>query len=176
MSKEKIGADRENVIFHIRQVLAGERKFENAAQGVSRMILEKKVEKRVRGGKPVYDFEFFREGPKHIIGLYDKINDFVHFVKSATEDSSAAEMAFVLVGEPGNGKTFFVDYICRKYREFLAQRKNRKYTFKFVDLDKALGYDQKIAEMHSLTFEDPLVLAMNLSEDQNDSQKFLAKA
>ena len=176
MSKEKIGADRENVIFHIRQVLAGERKFENAAQGVSRMILEKKVEKRVRGGKPVYDFEFFREGPKHIIGWYDEINDFVHFVKSATEDSSAAEMAFVLVGEPGNGKTFFVDYICRKYREFLAQRKNRKYTFKFVDLDKALGYDQKIAEMHSLTFEDPLVLAMNLSEDQNDSQKFLAKA
>ena len=176
MSKEKIGADRENVIFHIRQVLAGERKFENAAQGVSRMILEKKVEKRVRGGKPVYDFEFFREGPKHIIGWYDEINDFVHFVKSATEDSSAAEMAFVLVGEPGNGKTFFVDYICRKYREFLAQRKNRKYTFKFVDLDKALGYDQKIAEMHSLTFEDPLILAMNLSEDQNDSQKFLAKA
>ena len=176
MSKEKIGADRENVIFHIRQVLAGERKFENAAQGVSRMILEKKVEKRVRGGKPVYDFEFFREGPKHIIGWYDEINDFVHFVKSAAEGSSAAEMAFILVGEPGNGKTFFVDYICRKYREFLAQRKNRKYTFKFVDLDKALGYDQKIAEMHSLTFEDPLILAMNLSEDQNDSQKFLAKA
>src|SRR3989338_3013105 len=171
MSKEKIGADRENVIFHIRQVLAGERKFENAAQGVSRMILEKKVEKRVRGGKPVYDFEFFREGPKHIIGWYDEINDFVHFVKSATEDSSAAEMAFVLVGEPGNGKTFFVDYICRKYRQFLSQPQNRRYTFKFVGLDEALGYDQKVAEMHSLTFEDPMILAMNLFEDQAESEK-----
>ena len=176
VSEARAVADNERLNCHITQVLAKERRFENAAEGVSRMILEKKVEKKVRGGKTVYDFEFFREGPKHIVGWYDEINDFVHFVKSAAEDSSAAEMAFVLVGEPGNGKTFFVDYVCRKYRQFLAKPQNRKYTFDFVGLDEALGYDQKIAVMHSMTFEDPMILAMNLFEDQNAAKKFLAKA
>lgn len=176
MSKEKMRANDEPLIFHIAQVLAGERLFENAAESVSRMILEKPVEKRVHGGKTVYDFAFFREGSRHIIGWYDEINEFVHFVKDAAEGGSAKAMGIVFVSEPGTGKTFFVDYICRKYREFLAQKKNRKYTFKFVGLDKALGYDPKVAELSSMTFEDPLILAMNLCEEQNDSKKFLAKA
>jgi serine protein kinase len=169
-------ADNARLTFHVREVLEGKRKFENAAQGVSRMILEKEIKKISRGGKTVFDFEFFREGNKHIIGWYEEINDFVHFVKSAAEGGSAKEMAFVLVGEPGNGKTFFVDYICEKYRHFLTRPENRKYTFKFVGLDKALDYNEKVAEMHSMTFEDPIILAMNLFEDPNESKEYLAKA
>jgi serine protein kinase len=168
--------ENETLGYHLKKVLAGERRFENAAQSVSRMILEKKIEKKIRAGRTVYDFAFFRQGKKHIIGWYDEINDFVHFVKSAAEGGSAKEMAFVLVGEPGNGKTFFVDYVCAKYREFLSRPENRKYTFKFIGLDKALGYDEKVAEMHSLTFEDPMILAMNLFEDSDKSKEFLAKA
>ena len=171
MPEKILVADNEKLNFHVQDVLRGQRKFENAAESVSRMILEKKIEKKTRAGKTVYDFEFFREGKKHIIGWYEEINDFVHFVKSAAGGDSAAEMAFVLVGEPGNGKTFFVDYICKKYRQFLSQPQNRRYTFKFVGLDEALGYDQKVAEMHSLTFEDPMILAMNLFEDQAESEK-----
>jgi serine protein kinase len=176
VKNNNVVADNESLIFHLQEVLAKKRKFETVAQSVSRMILEKKVEKKTRGGKTVYDFEFFRQGKRHIIGWYDEINDFVNFVKDASEGGSAAEMAFVLVGEPGNGKTFFVDYVCRKYRQFLARPENRKYTFKFVDLDKALGYDPKVSEMHSLTFEDPMILAMNLFEDSNESKEFFAKA
>ena len=176
MSFDALIAKNEGLIFHVREVLAGVRKFENAAESVSGMILEKPISKKSRAGKTVYDFEFFREGKKHIVGWYDEINDFVHFVKSASEGGSAKEMAFVLVGEPGNGKTFFVDYICEKYRKYLMELRNRKYTFKFVGLDKALSYDEKIAQMHSMTFEDPMTLAMNLFEDQNESKEFLSKS
>lgn len=172
---DKVSTDQKNLFFHIKEVLAGKRRFENAAQSVSRMILEKKIEKRVRGGRIVYDFEFFRQGKKHLIGWYDEINSFVHFVKDAAEGGSAKEMAFVLVGEPGNGKTFFVDYICLRYREFLSKQENLKYTFAFTGLDKTLGYDPKVAEMPSLTFEDPLILAMNLFENISDSKENLSK-
>ena len=57
-------------------------------------------------GKSTFDFRIFRESKKHIIGMYDEINSFVSFVKDASEGGSSKEMAFVLVGEPGNGKTF----------------------------------------------------------------------
>lgn len=167
--------ERENLTYHLKEVLAGNRRFENAAQSVSRMILGKKIEKRVHAGKTVYDFEFFREGPKHIVGWYEEINDFVHFAKDAAQGGSAKEMAYVLVGEPGNGKTTFVEFICDKYRRFLSLQENRKYTFKFVGLNEALGYDEKVATMHSLTFEDPMMLAMNLFESSDESKKFLAK-
>lgn len=161
--------------FHIQNVTDGTRKFENAAQLVSRMILEKKVEKKIHAGKPVYDFEFFRQGKKSIVGWYDEINDFVHFVKDAAEGGPAKEYAFVLVGEPGNGKTFFVDYVCSKYREFLSLEGNRKYTFSFTGLDKALGYHEKVSELESVTYEDPMILAMNLFDSKQKSMEYLAK-
>ncbi len=176
MSGEIIINDNEKLIFHVKEVLAERRRFENAAQGVSRMILEKKIEKKNRAGKTVFDFEFFREGKQHIVGWFDELNDFVHFIKDAAEGGSAKEMAYVFVGEPGNGKTTMVEFVCTKYRQFLARPENRKYTFKFVGLDKALGHDEKVKEMHSLTFEDPMVLAMNLFENIDESKEFLAKA
>ena len=48
-----------DLVTHLKEVLAGNRRFENAAQGVSRMILEKPPQKKVRAGKTVYDFPFF---------------------------------------------------------------------------------------------------------------------
>lgn len=119
------------VIEHLTAVKEGRRRFENAFQGVARMILEDRIEKVVVNGKTTYDFNIFRTGPKHIIGMYDEINSFVSYVKDAAEGGSSAEMAYVLVGEPGNGKTFFVDYLCGKYRSFLIRDPNRKYTFRF---------------------------------------------
>lgn len=175
MSGEIAIAENEKLFFHVKEVLAGRRRFENAAQGVSRMILEKKIEKKPRAGKAVFDFEFFREGIYHIIGWFDELNDFVHFIKDAAEGGSAKEMAYVLVGEPGNGKTTMVEFVCTKYRRFLSRPENYKYTFKFVGLDKALDYDEKVKEMHSLTFEDPMILAMNLFEDINESKELFAK-
>jgi serine protein kinase len=167
---------KEDLFFHVGEVQKGQRKFETASEAVCRMILEKKIEKKMRAGKTVYDFEFFRQGSKHIVGWYDEINDFVHFVKDAAEGRSASEMAFVLLGEPGNGTTFFVDYLCEKYRYFLKRQENRKYTFKFVGLDEALGYDAKVAELQSFTFEDPMMLAMNLFEDFEEAKTRLSKA
>lgn len=170
-----LSEERENLAYHLKEVAAGKRRFENAAQSVSRMILEKKIEKKIHSGKTVYDFEFFREGKRHIVGWFDEINDFVHFVKDAAQGGSAKEMAYVLVGEPGNGKTTFVEFVCDRYRRFLSRPENKKYTFKFAGLDQALGYDKKVGVMHSLTFEDPMVLAMNLFENADESKKFLAE-
>jgi serine protein kinase len=83
-------------------------------------------------------------------------------------------MAFVLVGEPGNGKTFLVDFLSNKYRDFLSKDKNRKYTFKFLNLAKLENYG-RIATIESQTYEDPMILAMNLFEDPDQNKEFLAK-
>jgi len=158
---------------HLEDVKDGKRYFENAFQGVTRMILESDIGKVVVNGKSTYDFSIFRTGNKHIIGMYDEINSFVSYVKDAAERGSSAEMAYVLVGEPGNGKTFFVDFLCSKYRSFLAHENNRKYTFKFTNMDK-LGNYGKITTIESQTYEDPMILAMNLLENPDENKTFLA--
>jgi len=159
---------------HLTAVREGMRCFENAFQSVSRMILESNIEKVVVNGKTTYDFSIFRNGPKHVIGMYDEINSFVSYVKDAAEGGSSKEMAFVLVGEPGNGKTFFVEYLASKYRSFLSIEGNRKYTFKFLNLDKIGNYG-KIKTIESQTYEDPMILAMNLFENPEENKTYLAK-
>lgn len=163
-----------NLSHHIQAVKKGKRRFENAFQGVARMILESDIEKVVVNGKSTYDFALFRTGKKHVIGMYDEINSFVSYVKDAAENGSSKEMAYVLVGEPGNGKTFFVEFLCGKYRSFLSRETNRKYTFRFVDMDK-LGSYGKIRTIESQTYEDPMILAMNLFDTPEESQAYLAK-
>jgi serine protein kinase len=159
---------------HLLALKAGERVFENAFQGITRMILEGEIEKVVVNAKTTYDFKIFRHGKKHIVGMYDEINSFVSYVKDAAEGGSSKEMAYVLVGEPGNGKTFFVEYVSRLYREFLAQPRNRKYTFRFTDL-VGIGSYGKIATIESQTYEDPAILAMNLLETPEASRDWLAR-
>lgn len=163
--------------FHIKNVLLGNRRFENVYQSITRMILgdNKKLERITVNGRYTYDFKVFRQGAKHIIGMYDEINSFVSFVKDAAEGGSSKEMAFILIGEPGNGKTFFVDHLSSLYRNFISQNENRRYTFKFINLDKIGGYG-KITQIESQTYEDPMVLAMNLYEAKEDNIKFLQEA
>jgi serine protein kinase len=159
---------------HLTEVKQGNRCFENAFQAVSRMVLESTIEKVVVNGKTTYDFSIFREGSKHVIGMYDEINSFVSYVKDAAEGGSSKEMAFVLVGEPGNGKTFLVEFLSAKYRSFLSRDKNRKYTFKFLNLEKSGNYG-KINAIESQTYEDPMILAMNLFDDPDQNREYLAK-
>ncbi len=160
--------------YHIEAVFKKDRCFENAFQGVARMILEDEIKKVDVNGKTTYDFGIFRKGKKHIIGMYNEINSFVSYVKDAAEQGSSREMAFVLVGEPGNGKTFFVEFLCDKYRNFLRPEKNRKYTIKFININKLEGYG-RISFIESQTYEDPMILAMNLFEDKNENLRYLSE-
>ncbi|MBT1073835.1 serine protein kinase PrkA [Geobacter grbiciae] len=159
---------------HIAAVKEGTRRFENAFQGVTRMILEQGVDKVVVNGRTTYDFRIFRTGRKHPVGMYDEINSFVSFVKDAAEGGSSKEMAFVLVGEPGNGKTFFVEFVCGRYREFLSKPENRRYSFRYTGMAQ-LGSYGKIDVIESQTYEDPMVLAMNLFESRSEGAEFLAR-
>jgi serine protein kinase len=170
-----IGNGIKSLEHHLGQVRDGKRHFENAFQSVARMTLggELGIEKVVVNGKSTYDFMLFRAARKHVIGMYDEINSFVSFVKDAAEGGSSREMAFVLVGEPGNGKTFFVDYLCALYRNFLAREENRRYTFNLKNLDKVGTYG-RINAIQSQTFEDPMILAMNLFDSTDRSKEFLA--
>ena len=156
---------------HLLALKNDERVFENSFQGISRMILDSEIEKVVVNGKTTYDFKIFRKGKKHIVGLYDEINSFVSYVKDAAEGGSSAEMAYVLVGEPGNGKTYFVEYVSRLYREFLAVERNRKYSFRFMGLDNIGSYG-KITTIESQTYEDPAILAMNLFDAPDENRRF----
>jgi serine protein kinase len=106
--------------------------------------------------------------------MYDEINSFVSYVKDAAENGSSKEMAFVLVGEPGNGKTFFVEYLCYRYRAFLSKSENRKYTFRFNNMT-ALGNYGRINMIESQTYEDPMILAMNLFDAPEENKAFLVK-
>ncbi|MBP7865093.1 MAG: serine protein kinase PrkA [Acidobacteria bacterium] len=159
---------------YMKAVRQGHRRFENAFQGVARMILSEGVEKVVVNGRSTYDFPIFRGGAKHVIGMYDEINSFVSYVKDASEGGSSKEMAYVLVGEPGNGKTFFVEFVCNRYRQFLSRPENRKYTFRFVGLDK-LGTYGRISTVESQTYEDPAILALNLFDDPGETKAFWAR-
>ncbi len=122
-SKRTTAANKSTLDDHITRVISGERRFENVFQSISRMILADpaKIERVTVNGRSTYDFRVFRGRDKHIIGMFDEINSFVSFVKDASEGGSSGEMAFVLIGEPGNGKTFFVEFLCSKYRSFLAK-------------------------------------------------------
>lgn len=166
-------SDPKSLLNHIDAVKKGRRTFEDAFQGVSRMILESGVEKINVKGRTTYNFGLFSKGKKHLVGMYDEINSFASFVKDASEGGSSREMAFVLVGEPGNGKTFFVDYLCNAYRNFLTRDENRKYTFRFKNLDQLEGYGQ-IRVIESQTYEDPMILAMALGETEDLSRGILA--
>jgi len=159
---------------HMSEVKSGKRRFENAFQGVARMILDCDIDKVTVNGKSTYDFSIFRSGKKHVIGMYDEINSFVSYVKDAAEGGSSKEMAYVLVGEPGNGKTFFVEFVCEKYREFLSNDINRKYTFRFTGMDK-LGSYGRIPAVESQTYEDPAILAMNLFETRAENRRYIAE-
>ena len=159
---------------HLIALKEGDRVFENAFQSVARMILGAGFEKVVVNGRTTYDFRLFRTGRKHTIGMYDEINSFVSYVKDAAEGGSSKEMAFVLVGEPGNGKTFFVEFLCSQYRAFLSEPNNRRYTYRFNGLAQ-LGHYGKINIIDSQTYEDPLILAMNLSDAAEDNRRFLAE-
>ncbi len=165
---------RSRLLDHLTEVKEKKRSFENVFQSVARMILKSDIQKVVVNGKTTYDFSIFRTGKKHVIGMYDEINSFVSYVKDAAEGGSSQEMAFVLVGEPGNGKTFFVEYLCDKYRKFLSIPENRKYTFRFINMNKLEGYG-KIRIIESQTYEDPMILAMNLFDDQDETKEYLAK-
>ncbi|MEA1967671.1 MAG: serine protein kinase PrkA [Thermodesulfobacteriota bacterium] len=167
--------DPKSLMNHIDAVKKGKRTFEDAFQGVTKMILEAGVEKITVKGTSTYRFDLFSKGKKHLVGMYDEINSFVSFVKDASEGGSSREMAYVLVGEPGNGKTFFVEYLCNEYREFLSKKENRKYTFRFIDLDKLEGYG-RIKTIESQTYEDPMILAMGLCETKNQTKEYFAKA
>jgi serine protein kinase len=167
---------KSSLIDHISEVQTGKRVFENVYQSISRMILGEDhfIEKIKVNGRNTYDFKVFRQQGKHIIGMYDELNSFVAYVKDAAEGGSSAEMAYVLIGEPGNGKTFFVEYLCRLYRDFLERQENRKYTFRFQGLDKLDGYGS-IKRIESQTYEDPMVLAMNLFPAIQESREFMSK-
>jgi len=166
-------AAQESLFQHVAAVKEGARVFENAFQSVARMILGAGFEKVVVNGRTTYDFNIFRSGRKHTIGMYDEINSFVSYVKDAAEGGSSKEMAFVLVGEPGNGKTFFVEFLCSQYRSFLALDINRRYTFRFHNLPE-LGHYGRIGQIESQTYEDPMILAMNLFESAEENRRWLA--
>ncbi len=160
---------------YLTEVKKGKRRFENVFQIITRMILEGGIEKVKVRGKTTYDYKIFRQGKKHLIGLHDEINSFVNYVKDAAEGGSSREMAFVLVGEPGNGKTFFVDYLCELYRNYLSEPGNEKFTFRFkIPEELSEKLYGGIESIESQTFEDPMVLAMNLFESRREVENYLS--
>jgi serine protein kinase len=161
---------------YLKELKEGNHHFENVFESLARMIFDdpSNIKPIIVNGRSSYDFLRFRKEKKHIIGLYDVINNFVAFIKDGAENGESKEMAFVLLGEPGNGKTFFVDYLSTMYRDFISITHNNKYTFRFKVPKEIDGYGN-IRLIESQTFEDPVILAMNLYDDKEKSKELLTK-
>jgi len=161
---------------YIKELKEGRHHFENVFESLARMIFDDptNIKPIIVNGRSSYDFLRFRKEKKHIIGLYDVINNFVAFIKDGAENGESKEMAFVLLGEPGNGKTFFVDYLSAMYRDFITIPDNNKYTFRFKVPKEIDGYGN-IRSIESQTFEDPVILLMNLYNDKEKSKEEFAK-
>lgn len=72
-------ADKTNpksLIYHIDAVKKKKRVFEDAFQGVTRMILDAGIQKITVKGKTTYQLDLFSQGKKHLVGMYDEINSF----------------------------------------------------------------------------------------------------
>ena len=140
---------------YLKELKEGKHKFENAFELLAHMLFNNSnfIKPILVNGRNTYDFLQFRMGKKHIIGLFEVINKFVAFIKDAAENGESKEMAFVLVGEPGNGKTFFVDYLSSMYRKYIAIPENNKYTFR-INLPADMEGYGKIREIESQTFEE----------------------
>lgn len=161
---------------YLEELHQGKHHFENVFESMARMIFDDhdKIRSVIVNGKTAYDFMKFRSGKKHIIGMYEVINNFVAFIKDAAETGESKEMAFVLVGEPGNGKTFFVDYLSTMYRSFVSIPENNKYTYRFHIPEGLEGYGA-IKVIESQTYEDPVILAMNLQGSEETGKEYLDK-
>ncbi len=161
---------------HIKDVVSGGKRFENIYQSLTRLILGSpdNLKKVNINGKSTFDFLVFRNGKRHIVGMHDELNSFVSYIKDAAENGSSKEMSFVLIGEPGNGKTFFVDYLSKLYRNFISIPENNRFTFQFKNLDQ-LGNYGALNRIESQTFEDPMVLAMNLFDSKDESIDFIQR-
>ncbi|MGE5403026.1 MAG: serine protein kinase PrkA [Ignavibacteriales bacterium] len=164
----------QNLDLYLDELKGGQHRFENVFESIARMLFDdpKQIQPIVVNGKNTYDFLKFRTGKKHIIGMFDVLNKFIAFIKDAAEEGESKEMAFVLVGEPGNGKTYFVDYLSAMYRDFVNVPENRKYTFRFRIPKEMEGYGN-IREIESQTYEDPVILAMNLYCNKEESMEML---
>ena len=168
--------NRKTLDIYLNELKNNQHRFENIFQSLARMLFNNPefIKPAIVNGKNTYDFLQFRMGKKHIIGLFEVINKFVAFIKDAAENGESKEMAFVLVGEPGNGKTFFVDFLSSMYRKYISEPVNNKYTFRFrlpSDLD---GYG-KIRTLESQTYEDPMILFMNLFDSEEENKENLYK-
>ncbi len=160
---------------YLQELSKGKHHFENIFEVLARMLFSdpNQITKIIVNGRNTYEFLKFREGKKHIIGMHNVINNFVAFIKDAAEGGESKEMAFVLVGEPGNGKTFFVEYLSSMYRDFISVPENNKFTFSYNISDGMDGYG-KIRVIESQTFEDPVIFAMNLFEDDDKAKEYFA--
>lgn len=163
---------KNSLLDHGSLVANEDRSFENVFESISRMVFERGVNKINDRGRKILDYQLFREGPRPIIKMYNTINDLVHFVKNGAEGGATKEMGFALIGEPGCGKTNLVNFLMNSYRQFLIEPRNRRYTFRFTNLETLGGYGN-IKELESQTYEDPMILLMNLFEDKDENIKIL---
>ena len=60
-------ANPKSLLHHVDAVKKGKKVFEDAFQGVSRMILDAGIQKITVKGKTTYQFDLFSQGKKHLI-------------------------------------------------------------------------------------------------------------
>ncbi len=162
-------------------VASGQKRFENVFQALERMIFDRPnaFERISVCGEDVYDYQVFFFFFRHPVESYRVIEELVTFIRSAARFGPSRDQAFVIFGEPGNGKTNLVTFLMKKYVQFLHQPGNEKYTFVFVNLDHFKMGEEKLfgglTSLESQTYEDPMILLMNWYSHSDDAKELMAK-
>jgi serine protein kinase len=95
--------------------------------------------------------------------MYDEINSFVSYVKDAAERAARPRRwPLSWWGNRETARPFSWILSAINTGIFLSQAPTANITFRFTGLDKLGGYG-KITTIESQTYEDPMILAMNLS-------------
>ncbi len=177
VTKEEI----KNMEDYYKAIASGDKNFENIYQALTRMILDREDAFRSINvcGEQVYDYSLFREGARHPIETYSVIEELVTFLRSAASFGPSFDQAFIIFGEPGNGKTNLINFMMKKFAKFLETPGNEKFTFRFKNLGAfKIGEDNlfgDIPTMESQTYEDPMILLMNFFESEEENRANMSR-
>jgi len=138
----------EGLFGYIKKVKNREIRFENAHERLSRMVGE--------------------DWPKY------RKSEYADFMNNIWANFSmrVRDCPWLVVTDPGHNACGPIDYLCDQYAEFSAKPENRRFTFRFVDLEFSDHY-RDMQFIQSETFEDPMLLALNFFDDWDSNKDFL---
>lgn len=154
----------ESLQYHVEEFKKRNRIFVDAFRGMERVLGSGLLEKVPGLNKDHPSYELY-------IRRIERLSKYVQCVLGGVIPK---ESVFLISGPARSGKDFFCRALRHAFITFFQQPKNQKYTFEFIGLEK-LGLGCGHDTVTSQTYEDPMILAMNLVWPPEENKDLLTK-